>query len=71
MTTKLIVGMVNTIEMNGKIEVFFREIQMKIANRNLRIKTTISEINFYWMGSIVKRITESKKKKKKIDDKRN
>lgn len=65
MTTKLIVGMVNTIEMNGKIEVFFREIQMKIANRNLRIKTTISEINFYWMGSIVKRITESKKKKKK------
>ena len=36
MTAKLIVGMVNTIEMNGKTEVFFREIQMKIANRNLR-----------------------------------
>lgn len=52
--------------MNGEIEAFFREIQVKIANGNLREKkNTISEIKFYWMGSIVKRITESKKKKKK------
>lgn len=36
MTTKLTVRMVNTIEMNGEIKAFFGEIQMKIANRNLR-----------------------------------
>lgn len=53
--------MLNTIEMNGKIEAFFREIQKKIADRNLRTRKHNIWNKILLDGLIAKRRRERKK----------